>query len=337
MFNYIAKHKTLTIIVVIIVLTAILLPLASRRHIYEKDELVYGVTFSPKFIKNMGLNWQKAYWEILDDLGVKKLRLMAYWDEIEYKKDLFNYDDLDWQINEASQRDAKIILAVGGRLPRWPECHFPEWAEQLDKQTREREILFYIEEVVKRYRNNQNITAWEVENEPFLPHFGVCPKLDKKFLDQEIALVRSLDERPIIITDSGELSIWLPAAKRADIFGTTMYRDVYSYYFGRYIHYPLPPGFFRLKRNIVEFLAIPKPQDMIVIELQAEPWGPEPYYLLTKKERDRTMNLEKFKEILEYSRLAGFREFYLWGVEWWYWEREVGNDDSLWEEAKRLF
>jgi len=328
--------KTITIIIIFLVII-ILIPLASIRPIYEKDELSYGVTFSPRFVGYMGLDWQKAFVAMLDELGVKKLRLSAYWDEIEYKKDLFNYNDIDWQLSEASKRDTEIILAVGGRLPRWPECHFPDWAEDLQKSDRESEILAYITATINRYKDNKNITAWQIENEPFLPHFGDCPKLDRSFLDKEIALARSLDDRPIIVTDSGELSLWVPAASRADIFGTTLYRDTYSSHLDRYIHYPIPPGFFRLKQNLTEFFSHPKPDKIILIELQAEPWGPQPYYELTKQERERTMNLEKFKEILEYARLGGFQEFYLWGVEWWYWEREVNGDPALWEEAKKLF
>lgn len=333
--SYILKHKILFIIVVLILLISIFLPLASYRHIYDHQELTYGVTFSPRVIRKMGLDWQKAFLAVLDDLEVKKLRLMAYWDEIEYKQGIYNFDDLDWQIKQANTRNVEIILAVGGKLPRWPECHFPKWVEQLEKEQREEKILAYIKLVVEKYKANNSITAWQVENEPFLPHFGICPRLDKEFLDKEIALVRSIDNRPIIITDSGELSVWLPAYKRADIFGTTMYRDVYSHNLKRYIHYPIPPGFFRLKQNLMEFFAGSK--NTILIELQAEPWGPEPYYTLTKKERNRTMNLEKFFEILEYSRQAGFKEFYLWGVEWWYWEREVGGDSELWETARELF
>ncbi len=307
----------------------------SRGHIYEKDELEYGVTFSFKQAKDMGLDWQQMYLAILDDLGVKKLRLSAYWDEIEPVDGQFNWEDIDWQINEASKRDAQIILAIGGRLPRWPECHFPEWTKELTKGQGEEKILNYLNEVVLRYRDNEHIIAWQVENEPFLTNFGECPKYNKSFLDSEITQVRNLDSRPIVITDSGELSIWIPAARRADIFGTTMYRDTYSKVLKRYIHYPITSGFFRFKRNITSIFASPK--KWIVIELQAEPWGPAPYYYLTKQERDRTMNLAKFREILEFSRQAGFKEFYLWGVEWWYWEKVENNDNSLWEEVKGLF
>ncbi len=331
------KNKRIITIISIVILIFLLLPFASIRPIYEKDELSYGVTFSARYVREMGLNWQDAYLAMLDDLGVKKLRLPAYWNEIEYKENIFNFDDLDWQIEEAGKRNVEIILAVGGRLPRWPECHFPEWAEKLKEEKRQDEILDYIQKVVNRYQENENIKMWQVENEPFLPHFGDCPKLDKSFLDEEIEFVRSLDSRKIVVTDSGELSLWIPAASRADVFGTTLYRDTYSHHLGRYIHYPIPPAFFRFKQNLTEFLSMPKPEEIIVIELQAEPWGPKPYYLLTKEERERTMNLRKFKDILEYSRQAGFREFYLWGVEWWYWEKEINNNSLLWDEARKLF
>ncbi|MFH1661948.1 MAG: beta-galactosidase [Candidatus Falkowbacteria bacterium] len=307
----------------------------SRGGIYAEHELKYGVTFSKKQAEELGLGWKEVYLDILKELKVKKLRIPAYWDEIEYESDKYYFDDLDWLIEKASEYNAEIILAVGGRLPRWPECHFPEWTEKLSEQERQEKILSYIEKVINRYKDEKNIVYWQVENEPFLNHFGDCPKSDKKFLDKEIALVKSLDSRPIVITDSGELSLWIPAARRADIFGTTMYRDTYSMHLKRYIHYPIQPGFFRFKKNIARLFTGPK--EWIVIELQAEPWGRIPYQELTKSERDRTMNLTKFKEIIEFSSKTGFKEFYLWGVEWWYWEKEINNDNRVWEEAKGLF
>lgn len=307
----------------------------SRGHVYKKHELEYGATFSQKQALDLGLDWKKVYLAMLDDLGVKKLRLPAYWDEIEKSEDVFYWDDLDWQITEAGRRNMEIILAVGGRLPRWPECHFPAWTNKFSKEEREKKILEYIEKTIKRYKDQKNIVFWQVENEPFLTHFGECPKLDKAFLETEIALVRSLDNRKIIVTDSGELSIWVPAAKRADVFGTTMYRDTYSSHLKRYIHYPITPGFFRFKKNLTRIFA--QPEGWIVIELQGEPWGPKPFQYLSKEERGQTMNLVKFKEMIEFSAQTGFKEFYLWGVEWWYWEKETQNNPYLWEEAKKLF
>ena len=309
--------------------------LLSRGHIYKKSEIEYGVTFSAGQAESLGLNWQEVFLAMFSELGVKKIRLSAYWNEIEKNPHEYSWDKLDWQIARASEAGAEIILSVGGRLPRWPECHFPAWAENQEKGVREKEILEYIQIVISRYQDNKNIVAWQIENEPFLSHFGNCPELDKNFLDQEIALARALDSRPIVVTDSGELSVWVPAARRADIFGTTMYRDTYSEVLKRYIHYPITPAFFRFKKNITRMFA--NPDKWIVIELQAEPWGPKPFQNLSVTERDQTMNLKKFKEITEFARLSGFRELYLWGVEWWYWEKTTQNNPELWEEARGLF
>jgi hypothetical protein len=327
--------SNLKLFYIFLIILLFIIFILSRGCIYGKDQLSYGVTYSVKQARSLGLDPQKAYLEIFDDLKVKKIRLSAYWDEVETQSGVFAWDDLDWQIDEAQKRGVQIILAVGSRLPRWPECHIPEWAKNLDKEEREKNVLRYILETVKRYESFSAIVNWQVENEPFLPNFGECPKLDAKFLDKEIALVKSIDSRPIVLTDSGELSLWVPAAKRADIFGTTMYRDTYSATLKSYIHYPIEPGFFRFKKNISRFFANPK--KWIVIELQAEPWGPKPFQELSQDDRDKTMDYQKFKEILEFSRQAGFNEFYLWGVEWWYWEKTVKNNDIYWEEAKKLF
>lgn len=327
--------KKIKIFFVFLIFLLFILFLLSLSHVYKKSELEYGVTFSKKQAVDLGLDWKQAYSDMLSDLKVKKLRLPAYWNEIEPTQGSYNYEDLDWQVNTASAGGAEIILAIGGRLPRWPECHWPGWAGRLSEEKRENEILAYLEKTITRYKNVENITAWQIENEPFLAHFGDCPNLNKNFLDKEIALARSLDSRPLVITDSGELSFWIPAAKRADIFGTTMYRDTYSQYLKNYVHYPITPAFFKIKRRFAQFFA--HPREWIVIELAAEPWCPISFQKASQAERDRTMNLEKFKSILEFARLTGFKKFYLWGVEWWYWEKTVNNNPALWEEAKGLF
>ncbi len=328
------SYKFFIKIFAILIVVIFLLYLASRGHVYESEELAYGITFSKKQAQSLGFDWQKMYLSIFDDLGVKKLRLPAYWNEIEWSDGDYHWDDLDWQVNEASSRGVEIIVAVGGRLPRWPECHFPDWTEGFNKGKVQTKILEYIKLVLERYKDNKNIMAWQVENEPFLSHFGDCPKLDKEFLEEEIALVHSLDNRPVVITDSGELSLWVSAAKRADIFGTTMYLDTYSKNFGWYVHYPISPAFFRFKKNITNLFA--QPEKWIVIELQAEPWGPIQYQDMSQEERSRTMDLNKLKDIIEFAHQTGFQEFYLWGVEWWYWEKEQGRPE-VWDYAKSLF
>lgn len=335
MFRFIKRIKFTKKLIFTLTIVVFVFFVLSRGHIYNQSELIYGVTFSDKQARDLGLDWQETFMAMLDDLGVRKLRLSAYWDQVEPENNNFNWESIDWQIEKASEAGAEIILAVGGRLPRWPECHFPGWIEDLSTEEKEKEVFHYIKETINRYKDNKNIINWQVENEPFLRGFGECPKLDRDLLDKEITLVKTLDDRPIVVTDSGELSVWVPAAKRANIFGTTMYRDTYSEHLKSYVHYPIEPGFFRFKKNIARLFA--RPEKWMVIELQGEPWGPEPFQNLTQEERDKTMNLDKFKEIIEFSSQTGFQEFYLWGVEWWYWEKQGNGDPGIWEEAKKLF
>lgn len=328
--------KSIKIILIIILFLLILIIIFSQGHIPAKSELKYGVTFSKNQANDLGLDWKKTYLAMLDDLGVKKLRLSAYWDDIQSNENgEYYWNDLDWQIDEASKRNVEIILAMGGRLPRWPECHYPDWANNLEKTKKEKYTIDYIDQVVNRYKNQKSIFAWQVENEAFLKFFGECPPFDSNFLDAEIAHVKKLDSRPIVVTDSGELSVWYPAAKRADIFGTTMYRDTYSAKLKKYVHYPITPGFFRFKKNVVGLFA--KPQKWVVIELQGEPWGPKQFQDLSFEERSKTMDLQKFKDMIEFSSQTGFSEFYLWGVEYWYWEKEMQGNGGIWEEARKLY
>src|SRR3989344_5894075 len=188
----------------------------------------FGVTFSAKYAKDMKLDWREAYLAVLDDLEVKRLRIPAYWDEIESEEGKLNFSDLDWQLAEAGGRDARVVLSIGYRLPRWPECHIPDWAKDKSLADFESSALDYLKTTIERYRSNRAVTYWQIENEPFLRGFGECPKFSAEFLNKEIALARSLDPRPIVVSDSGELSLWFQAASRADIFGTTMSRTIWK-------------------------------------------------------------------------------------------------------------
>ncbi|MEK7198194.1 MAG: beta-galactosidase, partial [Patescibacteria group bacterium] len=295
----------------------------------------WGATFSDKFSRELGLDPKENFKAIVDDLKVKKIRLIAYWDEIEREKNSFDFSNLDWQINEAEKRNVKIILALGMKVPRWPECHLPDWAKTLSKEVREKELLLYLEEIVKRYQNNKAIEIWQIENEPFL-WFGECPKRGKDFLSSEISLVKSLDSsRLILVTESGEIGFWPKAAKSGDIFGTTMYRRIYNKYFGQ-INYHLPPEFFILKEKATRFLINDYNKKFIVIELAAEPWMAKQIYETTPEEQLKFFDFDFFKDTIQYAKLAGFDEYYLWGAEWWYYMKINGHPE-FWEEAKKIW
>ena len=299
------------------------------------EKITWGVNFSQKHAKDLGLDWQETYFALLDDLRVQNIKLLTHWDLLEPEKDEYFFDDLDWQVQKAEEKEANLLLVVGMKTGRWPECHIPNWAQNLTKDEQQKEILELVENIVQRYRDSKAIERWQVENEPFFP-FGACPWRDRKFLRKEINLVKSLDQqnRQIILTESGEWSPWTLAPRYGDLVGVTMYRKVWNSDIGIYLSYDFFRPIYYWRKSLLARKIFGK--KVIVIELQAEPWGQKLLYDSPLAEQEKTMNLDKFKHNIEFAKKTGFDTFYLWGAEWWHWLKEKQGQPAIWEEAKKL-
>lgn len=303
-------------------------------------KMALGVTFSPRFAYQLGLDPKLTYLKALDDLKVKKIRLPVYWDEVETFPMRVNFAQVDYYLDQAFYRDVSVILVVGVKQPRWPECFTPPWIKDLMPGIQEEKILQFVKLEIEHFKKYPNIAAWQIENEPFFD-FGSCQfvaNLQKTdLIKKEVELVRNIDNtRPIIITDSGELGLWTDGVENSDIFGTTLYRQVWNPIFGR-LNYPLPPFFYTLKNNLVRAI-LNKKGETIISELQAEPWItdskiPADVDLAAQK---KIFPLSKLKENIAYAGETGFGEAYLWGVEWWYYMAKNGHSQYL-DYAKSLF
>jgi hypothetical protein len=278
------------------------------------------------------LDWKQLYVVMLDDLQVKKVRLPIYWDDIEKTKGQLELSDYEFMLDEGSKRGVKFIIPIGYRLPRWPECHIPGWASELETEEFQKETLVMIEALVEHYKYRPEIVMWQVENEPLLDSFGVCPESDEEFLAKEVALVKSLDKKPILITGPGELSFWKKEASLGDVFGTTMYRVVWGPWTG-FFHYPFAPSFYKWKADRADIL----PGHRIIAELQAEPWAPDSSLTdLDRKTADKSFSIPQFQDNIAYAKSVDFDEVYLWGVEWWYFKLKAG-ETVYWDMARKLF
>lgn len=304
-----------------------------RSASFRSDTVVFGITYSKPQAVAFGLDWKDAYLALLDELQVKHLRIPVYWNEMEGVKDWYFFDELDFLVHEAEKRGAKIILAVGRRVPRWPECHIPDWAKKITPEEQEAQVMEFVQKIVERYQDSPSVVMWQVENEPFFSLFGECPETTKKFVASEVELVKNTDsqKRPIMITDSGELSAWLKVSSLADVLGISMYRITWNDYFGHFI-YPITPRFYQNK-SLYARLFVDK---VIVSELQAEPWGRMSLWDFSVDEQLQIFGPAEFRDNVKFARETGFDEVYLWGAEWWYWLHDRG-DERMWEEAKKVF
>jgi len=336
MTKKIERRIIFALIMIVAFLMFVWLIISSLDFSSKNKEVVFGVTFSHKYAsQELGLDWTEVYWEIINNLGVKNIRLAAHWDLIEEDNGYYNFADFEWMIEEARKKDINIILAIGRRTPRWPECHEPSWLKDLSQEQQQAELLEMLKKMVEHFKKYENIKAWQVENEPLLDLFGECPKADLEFLKKEIELVKSLDERPVIVTDTGELSDWQEAASVADIFGTTMYKVVWNKYIGVW-RYPWPPAYYYYKANKIQKKY--NLDKIIVSELQAEPWSTgKNITQMDLKEQLNLFNRNDFENNLEYVKRAGFDEVYLWGVEWWYWLKKEQNMGEFWNVAKLIW
>jgi len=319
----------------VVLLVAFTIWFISGEGVKEPDHITWGVSFFPQQARDLGLDWKAAYLALLDDMGVRSFRLAAPWREIESQQGQYDFSDIDWMLKEAEMRGATVNMTIGRKLFRWPECHDPEWVYKIPNDQFDERVLGYVRASVEHLRSFSAIKAWQVENEPIFS-FGECfgPKPTKELFVKEVALVRSLDDRPIVTTDSGELSSWFDISSYVDELGVSLYRVTENPTFGRF-YYPLRPGFYQKKAALTK--ALHKNLDHIFLsELQLEPWTVGPLVHTPLSQQFGSMSLSRTQSTIDFARKIGFDEIYLWGVEWWYWLKTQQADDRFWELGKGL-
>lgn len=325
-------RKILFVILIIVVLV-----LATAAYFYFQFkpavQPTFGITFSDVYAESLGFDPMQVYMDMLTDLQPKKIRLVAYWDQIEPKQGQFNFQRLDQMLSIAGSYNVEVIVTVGRKVPRWPECHQPSWYRELDSGKQQEALIDMLKTTVGHLKQYDAIKAWQVENEPYFV-FGIdCPKQSPDMVLKEVQTVKAIDRRPVILTGSGEQGDWTQLSKSgADIVGVTMYRTVYNDRLG-YYKYPVGPWFYRIKAGYLQKF---EKKPVIGVELQAEPWLLSGIFNTPLEQQKSLMNAKIFKDHVNYAKKVGFEDNYLWGVEWWYWMAKKQNDWGMWAAAKDL-
>lgn len=326
--------KILIIVGIVFLILSFAVFLLARKEVPEA--ITYGISFNVPYVLELGLDPDEVLSAFLGDLGVRHLRMSAHWTLIEPIRNQYDFAWMDTNLRAVERADGQVIFGVGRRLPRWPECHVPDWAKKLSWEEQKEEIRAYITAVVTRYKDSPAITHWQVENEPYLGVFAsdYCGTFDELFLEEEIALVKSLDpSRPVLVTDSGNLGTWNGAYSHGDAFGTSVYVYFWNPELGQFKTL-LPPWFYRAKESVMEILHGKK--ETFLIELSLEPWLLEPITAVPVATQYSRMDSAKFDEIITYAEQTRYEKQYLWGGEWWYWLKVQGQPE-MWNKGKELF
>jgi hypothetical protein len=277
--------------------------------------------------------------DALTHIGVKQFRLVSYWSDMEPSPGRYDFSQLDWEFQKAEAAHAKVILTVGLRQPRWPECHAPGWVDTSQPASQwQPQLEAFMQKVVQRYQHSPSLQAYQVENEFFLKGFGTCTNFDRSRLVSEYDLVKKLDpSHPIIIGRSNN-AIGLPLGQpQPDTFGISVYKRVWDAgVTHRYIEYPYPAWYYGFLAGLQKIVT---GKDMIIDELQAEAWTPHGQSIqqTSLAEQNKSLDAQRLKDRFQYGKATGMRQVELWGAEYWYYRAQVLHDPSLWNVARQEF
>jgi hypothetical protein len=361
------KHRRLALLCAMLVLAAVVAstplihPTHARAHIVL-GPIEVGTSFSPARAESLGLDYQVAFQQ-LETMHFKVIRLSAYWDQTE----LDGYAQLDWMLAAAAQAHQPIVLSVGMKGLGWPEFYIPPAAAPAgiadgadvakDPQLR-MATLDFVKTTVERYRESPVLTTWQVENEPLNragPHRWW---IGRDFLAAEVALVRSLDSRPLIVNAFGHFNMGMDAASNrngfdlrkllgfdadsaerqslsvlgpGDILGLDAYTEIgYRGFLGQ-------PAVSHASSDWASHLgtwrrhAMAERKHAWVTEMQAEPWEASTADYLAAKSTGPADLKRRFEAIHE----QGYPVVLLWGSEYWL-ARQAAGDPSWTEAAQKL-
>lgn len=299
------------------------------------NEFKFGATFIPNYARYFDLEPQQTMQAMIDDLNLRHFRLVSYWDEIEKTPGVYDFSELDWQFEKAKNSGSTVSLAIGLRQPRWPECHMPDWAESQPKDVWYPQLKYFMGKVIDRYKNHPSLQSYQLENEFFLDVFGICPDFSRDRLIDEYEFVKKKDPTHTVIISRSNNAIGLPLGQpRPDKFAISVYKRVWDTTFTkRYFEYPFPAWFYGFLAGAGQILT---GKDMIIHELQTEPWGPDKGIKeISIAEQNKSLNAQRLTDRIAYGKATGMREVDLWGVEMWYWRKTKLGDPSLWDAGTK--
>lgn len=300
--------------------------------------LTLGATFVPDYAQSLGVDPQQTFEALINDLHIKQFRLVSYWSDMEPSPGHYDFSQLDWEMKDAAAAHVKVTLTVGLRQPRWPECHMPTWAENEPTSEWQEQLQDFMTAVVNRYKGSPALAAWQVENEYFLQGFGTCTNFSRQRLVDETALVKKLDPKHTLIVGRSNNGIGIPLGQPTpDVFSISIYKRVWdANVTHRYLEYPFPAWYYAFLAGTQKIFT---GKNMVIGELQAEPWPPNGQSItsISTAEANQSLSAQMLASRFKYGEATGMKTIDMWGAEYWYYRLVKLHDPSLWNVAEQAY
>src|SRR3989344_1188672 len=334
-------------------------------EIVEGGKNSYGTSYSFEQAEWYGLDSRKAYLDLLDKFDFEWIRIPFFWDHPsthstnsvqaisgQSSSNFGNIDDLRWAVSEANKRNVNVVIALGAKTPYYPEFHLPEnVASQLSPDQNidsnhavGAEILEIDRRLVEALSHYENISHWQIENEPFTPNENGWT-VDESLIKEEIGVVRNADpiKRPIILSHVGPVVFdlrWkrlLKLLESGDVLGVNAYfktqgASLFSFsLFGNQISIPWPRGLSWPVQSwglfSPDFAGIKKEAgkvgvDVWVLEMQAEPYIRD---LNDGRKKEFSFDAEDLKKGHNYLSSEKIKTIGFWGSPFWLFREGLGD------------
>ena len=299
-------------------------------HQQREQPISWGMSWSSKQAEQLKLSPIEGLDKLLSQLPFKRVQLMSYWDELELQNNTFNFESLEQQFMIAKGRNVKISLQLGLHQSRWPYCHSPKWAENLDKEEFKLELKQYLKEIIAHFDNDVNLIQYQLEPEIFRAKSDSCPQqLNRSDLEEIHLFVKDLTEKEISLSRPNNLAVWRQQKPEPDSFGLqlTPHPDNLNWPINRIRQTP-PSQYYTFVAGNLRILH--SESNIFIRDLKAEPTAFDNNLAEIDLNSEKfTLRPDQLSDRLNYARKTNIKTIDLKGAEWWLWQEEKGDNRFL--------
>ncbi len=309
----------------------------------------------------VGPEWQECL-RRYKALGITTVRLSIQWRDVQKNStDEPNWQVVDDAIRICKEEGLKVWVCAGVKTPRYPEVYLPDdlkakaqlpapgiGSEELNTTLETgigKELLEWVEKVVRRYQGMDHVVGIQVENEALEPFGSPKRSIPLDFLRKEVELADRLTFKPLQLTYgaglTGDLFTEKGAIKRrkiredlctlpAERIGLNLYNQVAAPFIGSIS--PAQSHWDEVKRQVDA--AKKGGKIVFAAEAQCEPWWQSDKDRNFKDPNGNPLKPRDLHTVMQRIKALGIDEANLWGIEWIIACEEQGNTEWA-KELKR--